>query len=189
MSTDKNNQIDSEESQNGAEEESSVDTVSVLKADYDKLNQTLGSLKRELKDLRKSREESETPKKEPAKESEFKADNSLIEKTFFKASGITDPDVMQLAKDIAKRTGETLDIVLEDEIFKSRAERIITSKANELAADTKNNRSNSTTGRNSVEYWLAKGEHPPKELGKELAVKYVQAKRNQGANTKMFYND
>ena len=97
---------------------------------------------------------------------------------------------MQLAKDFAKRTGLDLDAVVEDDIFIARLEKLRTSKANEDAVDIRGNRSgNSISSQRTVEYWLAKGEHPPKELGRELAEKYVEARRAQGKSTKIFYND
>ena len=139
------------------------------------------ALKDQLTEL-KSKPETKPDKKEST-------DSDLIEKAFFRASQITDPEVMQLAKDFAKRTGDPLDVVIDDELFKAKAEKILTSKANTLATDTKNNRSNTTSGRNTVDYWLAKGEHPPRELGSKLAQEYVAAKRNQGKNLKVFYND
>lgn len=130
------------------------------------------------------------PEKKDEKKEPSELDHGLIEKTFFKASGINDPEVMQLAREFAKRTGDTLDVVLDDEIFKARAEKLLTTKANADATSIKTNRSgNVGSGQQSVEYWLAKDQHPPKELGSKLAQEYVQAKRNLGKDKKMFYND
>ena len=127
------------------------------------------------------------PKEEPKESSEL----DYSQKAFLLAKGIEEFD---LVLEEAKKFGGSLkNLKLEDLIgnpyFKQRLETLRTTKANEIAADGKNNRSGTGAGRTSVDYWLAKGEHPPKELGAELAQKYVEAKRNQGKNAKQFYND
>ena len=54
------NQEGGEEPEVLAGEESVDDTISIPKQDYEKLNQTIGSLKREVKDFKKS-QQPETP--------------------------------------------------------------------------------------------------------------------------------
>lgn len=89
-----------------------------------------------------------------------------------KKSGITDPEELS-----------------SNDYFKQGLERLRTSKSNADALDTRGNRGEQRSSQTSVEYWLAKGEHPPKELGSKLAQEYVQARRGQGSNAKVFYND
>lgn len=174
----------------GANGEAAVDieTVSVPKKDYDKLNETVGSLKRELKDLRKAAEQ---PKNEPAAVSNDTS--SLVEKAFFNSAGIKDPDVQKLAKEMAKRTGEGLDVIVEDEVFKARAEKILNTKQNDAAAAGEQNRgTQGASGKDTPEYWLAKlgvNEQVPSDLPRALRQKIVAMRRDAAKNGKQFYND
>ena len=73
--TDSNNQEENTDSTNSeAEGGDTAETISIPKTDYEKMNQTLGSLKRELKDLKKPKEEPQ----ETAKTNQ--PDNFLLEK-------------------------------------------------------------------------------------------------------------
>jgi hypothetical protein len=74
MNTEDNNQNVDVDTTNNESETTTEDTISVPKSDYEKLNQTLGSLKRELKDLKKSKDEvKETSQTKPD-------ENSLLDR-------------------------------------------------------------------------------------------------------------
>jgi len=129
----------------------------------------------------------EPTKTEPKKES---SELDYGQKAFLKASGYQSAEEMQKAFEYAKRNNLTLDEVVGDEIFNQRLEKDRTTKANEIAAQGSTGRgTQGASGKNSVDYWLAKGEHPPKELGKKLAEEYVEARREKGRHSKQFYND
>ena len=142
------------------------------------------ALKKELEEAKKAKESKDKPQEKESAELDWG------QKAFLKASGLTTAEEMKLAHTFGKRNELDLDAVLEDDDFKAKLERHRTTKANELAAEGKSGRGGAGAGgQRSVEYWLAKGEHPPKELGKELAEKYVEARRSKGKSTAMFYND
>ncbi len=97
MNTDDNNQEVVIPTEEGEGEGDQAEVISISKSDYDKLNQTLGSMKRELKDLKKPKEEAkETPQK-------TNPDNSLLEKAFLRTAGISTPDEVEFALSTAPR--------------------------------------------------------------------------------------
>ena len=120
------------------------------------------------------------------------SDYSLLEEAFFNSVGLATEDEQQLAKDFAKRTGEKLSIVVKDDIFKGRLEKLRTEKQNADATDIKSNRRGEATGSNSAEHWLAKlgkDDPVPSDLPRELRTKIVEARIKQNTSGKMFYND
>lgn len=157
--TETNEEVDVDTANNGAEgNEPKVDTVAVPKEEYDKLNQTLGSLKRELKDLKK-------PKEEPPETAKTnQPDNSLLEKLermALRQAGITHTDDMELAKNTAKKWGVDIDEVLNDEDFKVKLERQQANRTNiEATSGIKGSGTGSSQAKNTPEYWLAKGTPP-----------------------------
>lgn len=143
---------------NEGEGESQPDTIAIPKSDYEKLNQTLGSLKRELKDLKKPKETQETPTNQ-------KPDDALlqrVEKIALKSAGITHSDDVELARSIAKRTGKDIDEVLEDDYFKFQLEKQQTSRANvEATSGVKGGSGGSANkAKESTEYWQKLGQPP-----------------------------
>lgn len=98
------------------------------------------------------------------------ADEWALVKQEMKNSGIQDPE--ELSRNV---------------YFKQKLDGLRATKANATAADEGSR--GTATSKNTVEYWLAKDELPPKELGSELREKYVEAKRNKGKNQKMFFDD
>lgn len=95
------------------------------------------------------------------------------EKAFLKASGIQSNEY-EFVQEVLKSTGKSLDEVLESKYFqnelKERREEADTKKA--IPEGTKRS---SGAPIDSVDYWLAKGELPPKEQS-ELRRKVVNAK-------------
>jgi len=125
-----------------------------------------------------------------SKEQKESSDLDYGQKALLRSMGIKGADEIQLAKDFMKRTGMDIDALESDDIFQARLEKLRTNKSNEAAADAaRGGGQGSSGGRTSVEYWLAKGEHPPAELGRKLAAEYVAARRASSQNNKMFYND
>lgn len=95
------------------------------------------------------------------------------EKAFLKASGIQSNEY-EFVQEVLKSTGKSLDEVLESKYFqnelKERREESDTKKA--IPEGTKRS---SGAPIDSVDYWLAKGELPPKDQS-ELRRKVVNAK-------------
>lgn len=174
------------------EGEGESETVSVAKADYDKLNQTLGSLKKELKDLKKSKEDTskETPEKTKTDENQLLA---KIERMSLRQAGITDSDDIKLAQDTAKKWNMDIDDVLADDDFKVKLERQQTARANTLATSKVKGGSGTSQTKMTAEYWIAKGTPPtptdiPDKATRQKIVTAVIKAVKQGDNKK-FYND
>src|SRR3990167_1811467 len=113
------------------EGEQDAETIAIPKSDYEKLNQTLGSLKRELKDLKKPKETvTETPQTKPEESVLLKR----LENLAFRQEGITHPDDKELALSTAKKWGMDLDEVLVDEDFKAKLGREQAKRENTVAS-------------------------------------------------------
>ena len=174
------------ETNEGEGEKPEADTIAVPKADYEKLNQTLGSLKRELKDLKKPKE-TETPEK-------TKPDDALLqrmEKIAFKQHDIYHEDDIELARKTAKKWDMDIEDVLGDEDFKVKLEKQQTSRSNVLAASGKGGANHGTNVKNSPEYWLAQGRPPTAEEVPDLNVRSeilgaLMEAAKKGDNSKFF---
>jgi hypothetical protein len=176
---------------NEGEGESSVDTVVIPKADYDKLNQTLGSLKREVKDLKKPKDET----KETSTTNQ-KPDDSLLqrlEKQALKIAGIDNPEDVELAQKTAKKWGMDIEDILADEDFKVKLEKQQTARANvQATSNVRGSGSGSSNAKSTLEYWTAKGEPPtPADVPdttkrREIIRGMMKAAKGNGKMT--FYN-
>lgn len=187
MNTEENNQKGGEQPIENAGEgnQEGGEMVSVSKADYDKLNQTLGSLKRENKDLKKPKEEvKETPKTN-------QPDNSLLEKAYLRSAGINDPDEVKLALDTAKKWGVSIDSLVDDDDFKIKLEKVRTQKSNELATSGIKGGAGTSQAKNTPEYWIAKGTTPSATdvPDRKTRVKIAKAFMANAKSSKTFYND
>lgn len=165
------------------------DVVSISKAEYDKLNQTLGSMKRELKDLKKSKETIKEPKETPKeiKTEEF----GLPQKSYLRAAGITHPEDVELAKTLSKKWGMDVDVLVDDEDFKSRLERQQNTRIQTDATSNIKGGGGTNSAKNTADYWLAKGQPPtPDDVPDTKARRAIirQFMENKGSSKK-FYND
>ena len=150
------------------------------------MNQTLGSLKREIKDLKKPKEETkETPKE--TKTEEF----GLVHKTYLRAAGITAEDEVELALTTAKKWGVGIDKVVDDEDFKIKLERLRTQKSNELATSNIKGGTGASQAKLTPEYWDAKGVPPsPTDVpDRKIRIKIARAMMENKKSGKKFYND
>lgn len=160
MNPEENNQMDGVEPQidAGDDGEGQDEVITLKKSDYDKLNQTLGSLKRENKDLKKPKESAlETPKKTDD-------DGKILERVermALRTAGITHQDDIELAQKTSKKWGVDIDQLLDDPDFKVKLERQQADRANvEATSDLKGSGNAPSNAKNSSEYWLSKGVPP-----------------------------
>lgn len=186
MNTEENNQVASADTSTNESESSQEEVVSLSKADYDKLNQTLGSLKRELKDLKKPKEET--------REENSKTDNSsveLLQKAFLRSAQITDKDEVDLALSTAKKWGVSIDEIVDDEDFKIKLDKLRTQKSNELATSGVRGDGSSSSAKNSPEYWIAKGVPPTANdvPDRKTRAKIARSMMDNAKSGKKFYND
>lgn len=163
-----------------------AEVVTLTKADYAKLNESMGSLKRELKDLRKAKETEITPEK--TKTEEF----GLLHKSFLRSAGITDSEEVELARATAKKWGVGVDEVVDDEDFKVKLEKHRTNKSNALATSDIKAGAGSQSAKNTPEYWVAKGLPPtaaevPDRKTRAKIARLFMAKAS--SNGKQFHND
>lgn len=167
--------------------EGEVAEIKLSKAEYDELvgnKATVGSLKRELKDLKKSLEQkTETPE---VKSDEF----GLLQKTFLTASGIKDADEIELAKEIQKKTGVEWDKLVEDDYFQSRLTKLRNTKENAAATDVTGG-SGGGVGK-TADYFIAKGvpptakDIPDRKARVAVINQMMEAEKNGGGK---FYNE
>ena len=156
--------------------------VKVPKTDWEKTNQTLGSLKRELKDLKKPKEE--VAEKSPSEEF------GLLQKTFLVSSGIKDADEIELAKEIQKKTGVEWDKLVEDDYFQSRLTTLRNTKENALATNVTGGSGGGVT--KSADFFIAKGipptakDIPDRKARVAIIEQMMSAEKNGGGK---FYNE
>ena len=167
-----------------------AETIALSKQEYEKLNQTLGSLKRELKDLKKPKESAVTPTEN--QKPEDSALSQKLEKMALRQAAITHPDDVELARNTAKKWGVDIDEVIDDEDFKVKLERQQTSRSN--AAATSNIRGSGATGQAKFDaaYWIAKGVPPSATDVPDRKTRAGIARammKNAGTSGKTFYND
>lgn len=167
--------------------EGDVAEVKLSKAEYEELvgyKATVGSLKRDMKDLKKSLDtKTETP--------EVKADEfGLLQKTFLVSSGIKDADEIELAKEIQKKTGVEWDKLVEDDYFQSRLTKLRNTKENANATDVTGGSGGGVT--KSADFFIAKGvpptakDIPDRKARVAIINQMMDAEKNGGGK---FYNE
>lgn len=172
------------EAEGGGENEG--DFVKVPKSDWEKTNQTLGSLKRELKDYKKVKEEP----KETAQQT--KTDNSLLEKAFLRSAQISSEEEVELALSTSKKWDMPVDKLVDDEDFKIKLDKLRTQKSNEIATSKIRGTNGKAQGKEDPAYWKAKGVPPtPNDIGdRKVRAKII---REMMANEKnaggKYYNE
>lgn len=166
--------------------EATVDTIAIPKSEYEKMNQTLGSLKRELKDLKK-------PKEESSKETESKPNesNGLLEKAFLRSAQITHPEDVELALATAKKWGVTVDALVDDPDFQLKLEKSRTTRSNVTATSNIRGGSSQSNAKNTPAYWQALGKPPTAAdvPDRKVRANIARDMMKSGKNGKKFYND
>ncbi len=191
MDTTETTETDASTETGAGEGENQVEQISIPKGEYDKLNQTLGSLKKELKDLKKASESSkETPTKET--KTEESALLQKIERMSLRQAGLTHADDIELAQKTAKKWGVDIDEVLSDEDFKAKLERQQTTRTNAEATSNVRGGGGTTSAKNTPAYWIAKGVPPSREDVPDRKTRAAIGRalmKNASTNGKTFYND
>lgn len=185
-----NENIENANSQNSEGEGSQEETISISKTEWDKTQQTLGSLKRENKDLKKPKDElKETPEK-------TKTDDKVlerVEKMALRQANLTEQDDIDLAKNLAKKWNMDLEDVLVDEDFKIKLDRQQTTRANLQATTKVKGSPGISQAKNEPSYWINKGNPPsptdiPDKATRQKIVMAMIDSANRG-DGKKFYND
>lgn len=195
MNTEENNQDGIvTNNDNGGGNDLGDQDIKLSKDEYGKLKayeSTVGSLKRELKDLKKSLEEKGQGNKEAPKsqQEEF----GLLQKSYLRAASIVDADEVELAKTLSKKWGMELDVLVDDEDFKAKLEKLRTTKSNAKAVDVEGGSGGTGGAKNSTEYWSQKGELPSSKDVPDRATRAKihreMAQRSRGGGGGKFYNE
>ena len=174
--------------------DSTVQEVKLSKTEYDELvghKATVGSLKRELKDLKKAQEEAKgTPQTNQPNDVVLEK----LERMSLRNAQVDHPDDVKLARDTAKKWGVDIDDVLGDEDFKVKLERQRTARANVDATSTTNVRGSGTGGTSAKltpEYYIQRGTPPTREdvPDRKARVAIVNAMIERKQTGKKFYNE
>lgn len=122
MNTEENNQGDVEVAEETTEEtEEEAETVSIPKSEWEKTQQTVGSLKREIKTWKKAAEsQKETPKAGELAESQLE---------FLELKGISDDDEIDIISKFVNKTGQTVRQALRDDYVKTKLDALRAEKA------------------------------------------------------------
>lgn len=112
-------------------------------------------------------------KTEEVEQPQNKKDFDYSEKAYLKSMGIEKDEYPFVLKEI-QNTGKSLDELLDSKYFQSELKEKREEKASQDAVPLGTKRS-SGSARDSVEYWIAKGELPPADQP-ELRRKVVNAK-------------
>lgn len=124
-----------------------------------KAEELKGIAKRRATQLKKFRDAKKPEAKATPEKKEEKKGFDYAEKAYLKSSGLA-PTEFSLVEDIMKNTGKSLDDVLESKYFQAELKEMRDNKASKDAIPNGSKRSTSSA-RDSVEYWIAKGELPP----------------------------
>lgn len=136
---------------------------------------------RELKKLSKTDEKPES--KEKATKS---GEVGYAEKAFLYATGIKGGEEVALVQEFMANTGKSLEDVVDSKFFQAELKEMRDSKASSDAVPKGSKRSTSTT-KDSVDYWLAKGELPENTSeNQELRRKVVNARYDRESQTNKF---
>ena len=185
MITENQDGVVAENNEEKGEGDGQAENLTISKKDYETLNQTLGSLKREIKDLKKSKEgPPETPQTKP---DEF----GLLHKSYLRAAGITHPEDIELARDISKKWNMDVDKLVDDDDFKVKLERQQTARSNASATSNIKGGGGTSQAKNTPEYWIAKGVPPSNTdvTDRKLRAKIVRAMMDNAKTGKTFYNE
>lgn len=105
------------------------------------------------------------------------------QKAFLVANGIKGEDEIGLVEDAMKKTGDSLEGVMENPYFKAQLENVreLAKTKDAMPKDTKLG----GVPTDSVEYWMSK---PIEEVPSEMRIKVVNEKLRQSQSKGVFYN-
>jgi len=124
--------------------------------------------------------------KKPDSNKTNKGELDYGQKAFLAANGVKGADELTLVKDFMENTGKSLEEILENKHFLNEVKEIRDTKAVNDAVPGASKRGGGAA-RDSVEYWIAKGELPPANQP-QLRRDYVNAKLKKSKEGNMFYN-
>lgn len=144
-----------------------------------------GIAKRRTTALRKAKENFGKTTKAPENKPNQAPEKGTIgygEKAYLNSLGFTDAEDHKFVESAMKESGRSLEEVLASPFMKGELSRMKEERTTKAAAPSADNRQGLPT-RDSVDYWLKKGELPPPDQA-ELRQKVVNAKiaKSKGGN-------
>lgn len=172
------------------EEEESEEKPEIKKAENPKetSEQRVARLKRQLAREEKKLGLNKTEKKESETKEKATKSSELgyAEKAYLIANGIKGADEVSLVEEFLANTGKELDSVVESKFFQSELKELREARASADAVPKGSKRSGSSS-KDSVDYWLAKGELPENTPdNQELRRKVVNARYERESRTNKF---
>jgi hypothetical protein len=110
---------------------------------------------------------------------------SYDKKAYLVALGYKDSDEMSIIQEAMTATGKSLEEVLANKFVQAEISDLREKKSTEEALPKGGSTRGSNPSRNSVDYWLAKGELPPADQV-DLRRKVVNERMKREANTSKF---
>lgn len=160
-----------EDEETVVEETTEEETVTLSKAEYEKLNQTLGSLKKEVKTYKK---ETEAPQKESNEPDYAKLG-------YLNSVQVTHPDDQRAVIDEANRLKLPLTDVLQMEHMKARLQANDNQRTAENGSPSGSGRKGGA-GKGDVDYYLANPDQVPTDLKLHNEVIDARIKRETEGN-------
>lgn len=169
--------VDSTNNEGEGETVVEEETIAIPKKEWEVTNQTLGSLKKEIKDLKKSvdKPKEETPQSKPTGE----LDDTQLD--YLDLKGITEEEDIAVIQSIMRKTGQSLRETLKDEYVTSKLKDLKVSRDVKNATPTATKRSGQDAS-NNEDYWFQKYEAAgelPKGMPNGMAIKLVNRKAAQ----------
>jgi hypothetical protein len=109
------------------------------------------------------------------------------QRAFLKTYGISGADELALVKSWVERTGDQIDVIVDDEIFNAKLKGLRdqkTAKEN-LQAMSGGNRNQQQSSKSKVDYWIDK---PFEEVPKELRTEVLNAQLKREQEDSKFYD-
>jgi len=164
-------ELDNFDAQTDTEMDEAGDDPVKLKDIIKKRSESRQRLYTRLKAAETKAKDAKPEVKKPASKKEEGLDR--VDKAILRVEKITDSDEVDLVQSIMKETGKDLEAVLESKYFKSELAALRQDRETKDAIPNNSKRTGQST-RDSVEYWLAKGELPKDNPA--LKIKVVNAK-------------
>ena len=195
MNTMDNNQgVDAVPTNDAGEESKADNQITLSREEYDKMTETLGSLKRENKQLKKPVEKpyQETPTKETKSDDQTSKIAERVERMALRSAQITHEDDIELARNTAKKWNMDIEDLVDDPDFQAKLERQQSERSNRDATSNVKGNAGGSSPKNTAEYWMAKGQPPtPDQVpDRKTRAKITRDMMKQAkGGGKQFYND
>lgn len=156
------------------EEQGANESDSEFQERLEKLEKENASLKRDLKKATKSSKNTDGDS----------SDLDYGQLAYLTANGIKGDSEIELAQQVVADSGKELKDVINSGYFQAQLKELRDTETAKKAMPESNR--NGNVASDNVEYWIAKGELPPKDTHPELRRKVVKAKRDKATRSNKF---